>query len=229
MVSWSDGVEYAPTERPDGFAMPRTSPLELPAKALSPAGGHPDAAPSTYHDAPGRRPLETLVPSSGPRRDPHAAFSAGPPDGFASSSFDPRAPMATTAVLDAPVFEPEPLQWEPEPAPVEPRLGVPAAEIANVVGVPLLVCLVVGTALWMLAFPLLVLGLVLVISQPERPLSPRLRAALAVASASALVLGFLVNVMDDSLYSMGRYSQLGCLVCLGLGLWWGWRQLVPQR
>lgn len=76
MADWRDGVEYAPTGRPYGFATPRTEPLSAPEPGPHPAEGRPESRPSEF-DAPAAPPLADLVPHTAEARDPHEAFDTG--------------------------------------------------------------------------------------------------------------------------------------------------------
>lgn len=78
MAQWQDGAEYAPAERPDGFATPRTPPLSAAPQAPHPAEGLPLQAPDAFQPSPVPvPPLSALVPSTAPTRDPHQAFDSG--------------------------------------------------------------------------------------------------------------------------------------------------------
>ena len=80
MADWRDGVEYAPTGRPYGFATPRSEPLTGPEPEQHLADGRPDTPPAEF-DAPVAPPLEDLVPHTAEPRDPRTAFDT------ASASF----------------------------------------------------------------------------------------------------------------------------------------------
>lgn len=78
MADWQDGAEYAPAERPDGFATPRTAALSAAPPVPHPAEGLPLQAPDAFQPSPlPTPPLSALVPSSGPSRDPRQAFDSG--------------------------------------------------------------------------------------------------------------------------------------------------------
>ncbi len=76
MADWRDGVEYAPTGRPYGFATPRADPLPEPPprERTSPTANHAlSPTPSSRRRTPPARP------EPAPRhvgRDPHAAFDS---------------------------------------------------------------------------------------------------------------------------------------------------------
>ncbi len=75
MADWTDGAEYAPVERPAGFATPRAGALQVIEAEPSPADGQPLEAPGGYRQ-PDTTPLEALDPRDAlPRRDPREAFS----------------------------------------------------------------------------------------------------------------------------------------------------------
>lgn len=250
MVSWIDGVEYAPTQRPFGFAMPRAAPLPTAEPAPSLAEGQPAEAPGEFRQAPGANPLESLAPRTGPRRDPHRSFgvdqtaltssawgSAHSSATTRSARFDPTAAMAPSglatgagllehseAALAPPVGDPV-ATWPVPREYAQPEGGVNVGELVTMVGIPVLICLGVGMVIWQLAFPLLVVALALVSARPESPINQPLRATLGGLAAGALAMTFLWNVMEDSLFSLGRYSQFGCLVGLVTAGWLAWRVL----
>ncbi len=99
MASWKDGAAYAPVERPDGFATPKTAPLEEapPYQATTPgAVGRPRA-----FDAQPQPPLAQLQVVDRVTRDPKESFTVASmllseapagPDGR-----DPRKPFTTSA------------------------------------------------------------------------------------------------------------------------------------
>ncbi|MGJ6980753.1 hypothetical protein ACSDQ9_09535 [Aestuariimicrobium soli] len=111
MADWRDGAEYAPAERPDGFATPRTSPLSVATPDPHPAEGLPPMAPDGFQPSPTPTPpLAALVPSTAPTRDPHQAFDSGMTivegsawgsahngPGGATPVRDPRQPIVTTS------------------------------------------------------------------------------------------------------------------------------------
>lgn len=111
MADWRDGAQYAPHERPDGFATPRTSPLSVAEPEPNPAAGQPLQGPDSFAPDPTPAPpLEALVPSAKPSRDPREAFSSGSVahdagawgaahsgPGTGPRAFDPTAPMVTTS------------------------------------------------------------------------------------------------------------------------------------
>lgn len=133
MASWEDGAEYAPVERPDGFATPSAAPLEHVAPAAAETPGA-ISAPDGYADTASGIPLDRLTPSSGAPRDPRQPFdlattaltgdsawgTAHRADvGVLTPTFDPLRPIttsSTTAVLPNTVTEFPP----PSSAPVIP-------------------------------------------------------------------------------------------------------------
>ncbi|WP_203568521.1 hypothetical protein [Aestuariimicrobium ganziense] len=143
MADWRDGAEYAPLERPDGFATPRAEPLETPPPRLDLAAGAPLQHPATFQPNPTPvPPLEALVPATGPSRDPMVAFDSasehisdgsaawGAAHAQAGPTFNPRAPMAvSTWQPDQPFGAPSgsPAQFAPPTGtPVAPAIGAPA-------------------------------------------------------------------------------------------------------
>lgn len=74
MATWEDGPEYAPIERPDGFAQPMVSPLENPPPFEQMAALAPKDRPA-FADPPAPvAPLATLVPPVEAARDPAMPF-----------------------------------------------------------------------------------------------------------------------------------------------------------
>ncbi|MGD7732974.1 hypothetical protein ACQCX5_08430 [Propionibacteriaceae bacterium G57] len=135
MASWSDGAEYAPNERPDGFAAPRADPLGEAPPEPSLAEGRPLAPPDAFTPQPGPD-LAAIGIDKGPTRNPQQAFAtASKAMTTATSSawgsthaatitqeapFNPRAPMVTEsslANLGAPTGEPVQATWTPPGAP----------------------------------------------------------------------------------------------------------------
>lgn len=256
MASWTDGVEYAPTDRPGGFAMPRTAPLSQAPREVSPAQGQPVQPPATFETPRQAVPLERLVPPTGPTRDPREAFrtaggerggvwGAGHADAEAPAAFDPHAPMTTTALLD-PVEQFAPPSGAPVstlPPPSEAPLAegdwdedeVPPGRAA-VLGATLLdlvrdvgTPVVVALVLGVLVRPLALPMLVaaLVAVTPNERLGDRLRLVLASIAAGALVLAFGWNPREEITTSLGMFAQFGCLGGLGHALWYAARRRRP--
>ncbi|WP_284548510.1 hypothetical protein [Aestuariimicrobium sp. T2.26MG-19.2B] len=110
MADWRDGAEYAPRERPDGFATPRTPPLSVAPEPPHLADGLPAQGPEAFEPAPAPTPpLDALVPSSAPKRDPHLPFGSGmsihegsawgsahAAPGRTDRAWDPTQPMVTS-------------------------------------------------------------------------------------------------------------------------------------
>lgn len=76
MADWRDGVEYAPTGRPYGFATPHAEPLTAPEPEPHLADDRPETPPAGF-DAPTAPPLADLIPHTAETRDPHEAFDTG--------------------------------------------------------------------------------------------------------------------------------------------------------
>ncbi len=76
MAHWTDGPEYAPTERPDVFVEPEAAPLGGPSTGSAPPAGTPETEPvaAPHYAAPDAPPLDALVPAEAPGRDPREAF-----------------------------------------------------------------------------------------------------------------------------------------------------------
>lgn len=107
MASWTDGAEYAPTERPDGFATPRTAPLDQAPPPEHLARDRPLEPPAEFLPSAPAPALTSLGLPAGPSRDPGQAFgtvtTAMTTSAWGSTHastttleqpFDPHAPMA---------------------------------------------------------------------------------------------------------------------------------------
>ena len=106
MASWTDGAEYAPTERPDGFATPRSAPLDQAPPQVHLARQRPLEHPTEFRPSGPAPSLESLGLPSGPTRDPSQSFgtvtTAMTTSAWGSTHastttletpFDPHAPM----------------------------------------------------------------------------------------------------------------------------------------
>jgi len=135
MASWTDGAEYAPIERPDGFATPRTDPLSVAAPAANPADDQPAQRPVEYAAAPAALPLDRLVPAMAQTRNPAAPFQTtgavtdsawgalGVPN--PTAGWTPTQPLPTSGTGVAVQQHPRPAAF---PAPVTPPFpGIPGA------------------------------------------------------------------------------------------------------
>ena len=120
MAHWTDGPEYAPTERPDVF-------VEPDAPQLGHADPEPDAAPRPPRaevappphgfSAPDAPPLDALVPASAPERDPHEAFdvAATPMTSWSPATLPP--PEGDPVPLEPPRMGPDGFPALPAPTP----------------------------------------------------------------------------------------------------------------
>lgn len=108
MATWVDGAEYAPTERPDGFATPRTEPLSAAPAELNPADAQPAERPTEFSASSPGVPLDRLVPSAAPTRNPTIPFQTMAVVGADSAwgslasahtarAWTPQQPIATSA------------------------------------------------------------------------------------------------------------------------------------
>ena len=68
MASWTDGAEYAPTERPDGFATPRTAPLDQAPPPVPLARDRPLEPPTEFLPSAPAPALSSLGLPAGPSR-----------------------------------------------------------------------------------------------------------------------------------------------------------------
>lgn len=130
MATWRDGAEYAPTERPEGFAAPSVDPFppDSPWRTDTPGAV---TAPRGF-DEPPAPPLAELAVQEGARRDPRDAFAVSSmtltSGARAVGGRDPREPFATST--------PSPLgpAWTSTegsqlPPPAGPRLAPPGAPL----------------------------------------------------------------------------------------------------
>lgn len=94
MASWEDGAEYAPIERPFGFATPRVAPLEDPQPEPNPSLGAPVKTPTTFTSPVQHQPpLESLVPTTQAPRDPHQPFQTHSSSTPTGSTWSPDQPI----------------------------------------------------------------------------------------------------------------------------------------
>lgn len=115
MADWTDGAEYAPVERPAGFATPRADALQVIEAQPSPADGQPLEAPGTYR-APASMPLDQLDPREAlPRRDPQEAFATHASADSAWGAVHASTGWVPTMPLGDPAPEPEPVVAFPPP------------------------------------------------------------------------------------------------------------------
>jgi hypothetical protein len=156
MATWEDGPEYAPIERPDGFAQPPVSPLENPPPFEQMAALAPKDRPA-FTDPPAPvAPLESLVPPVESPRDPAIPFAVvsstvtnasawgaahwSPPTGPPAGTWAP--PGTNGSAAAAPPAGGSP--WPPPTEPLVPLSGPPQ----NVSGFP-----APGTAGWFAPAP----------------------------------------------------------------------------
>lgn len=148
MADWTDGSEYAPVERPGGFASPRVAPLEAPAGASVVEAPRPDDHAPAAFEQPEAPALESLVPRSTSRRDPHEAFTEvgdissgwgaahstwrptmplGEVPEPAAANFPPPsgAPVVAAPTVDTPGPAPTPQQLAGFPPPAGPSVALP--------------------------------------------------------------------------------------------------------
>lgn len=148
MASWQDGAEYAPLERPDGFATPRTSALSVAEPPVDPAAGQPAQAPDQF-ESPSSIPLDQLTPRSDEPRNPTLAFdtsgaamtsgawgAAHRDGGHNSRPWTPEQPLLTASQRDLQGLAPARTSGlvagpraavAPDPRPIVPGLAAPGA------------------------------------------------------------------------------------------------------
>lgn len=128
MASWTDGAEYAPVERPDGFATPRVAPLEQAPAPVHPAGNRPVEPPSGYQPGGPAPSLEHLGNPEGPTRDPRQSF------GTVTTAMTTSAWGSThssTTTVDKPFDPNQPMLTGDQPtalATLAPPTGTPVME-----------------------------------------------------------------------------------------------------
>ncbi len=107
MANWTDGPEYAPTERPVAFETPLAEPLLEPPAVLNPAEGAPFEQPGWQPPQVAVAPLESLVPAAGlSSRDPQTAFTTTSSTATGDSAAWGSAHSAT-GTLDHPGWTPD--------------------------------------------------------------------------------------------------------------------------
>ncbi|WP_130864820.1 hypothetical protein [Acidipropionibacterium timonense] len=239
-------------ERPYGFAMPRVAPLASPQPdpAVPPA---PTDRPGDY-SLPPLPPLSTLVPRTGPTRDPAAPFdttSAGWTH-RGEAGDDPRQPFEIGASIRAtpeadahPVVADEVGGWAPpgtdEVGPVERTVGrLPApwrgrgplhtadrsvGSLIRLLGWGLPAALVLGfIGSW---FGLLGLALGWVFAATHPVIARSLRLAFLWTSVVVIVLTVVGTPVRDTLEQLCWACRLGCMVLLPVCLVIADRHLSP--
>lgn len=136
MANWTDGPEYAPTQRPIAFETPAAEPLKVPPPVPNLAAGAPVDEPTWEQPTRAVAPLDTLIPRTGvPPRDPFTGFTStsstmtGGSGAWGSAhsvagtlprpGWTPDQPLLTSAVTSSPGGSDAqaPQQW---PAPRDP-------------------------------------------------------------------------------------------------------------
>ena len=106
MANWTDGPEYAPTQRPAAFETPLVAPLETPPVVPNPAAGAPVVQPAWQPPQGNSIPLEALVPRTQlDTRDPHAAFTTTSSLATAGSAWG--SVHSSTGTLENPGWTPD--------------------------------------------------------------------------------------------------------------------------
>lgn len=133
MASWRDGAEYAPVERPDGFATPVVDPIEQVASVRAATPG-PTPPPINYMADTSAAPICEIGIQVKGRRDPQLPFavtsasltaesswsgSAAQGGPFDEAGFDPTKPMGQYLETTQMTFSP------PNADPYQPATQLP--------------------------------------------------------------------------------------------------------
>lgn len=252
MASWTDGAEYAPTDRPAGFATPRAAPLPTAEPALSPAHGLPQQQPEEFRVTHAGPALEQLVPDDGPDRDPRQAFgtqrtamttsawgSAHSSTSTATATHDPHAPFETSSSLHSGGFADAGAA-----APAYPALGAAEATMATdqgpqappqrlaavlqLVTWPILLALAVGCVIQPMSWVMLVVVVALASWHRVPRMGRQIRLVAAITAIAALLFGFVINLREDVLWQLGVNAQIGCVVTLATALILAGREPAPR-
>lgn len=106
MANWTDGPEYAPTQRPAAFETPSVAPLETPPVVPNPAAGAPVVQPVWQPPQGNAIPLHALVPRTQlDTRDPRTAFTTTGSLATAGSAWG--SAHSATGTLDQPGWTPD--------------------------------------------------------------------------------------------------------------------------
>ena len=239
VATWQDGPEYAPAERPDGFAAPVAAPLDT-----APAVRRPDTIliePVGYVEPDGVGDLAQVSPPSHERRDPSEPFavvssivsdssawgSAHSHGGGTVAAWDPRQPLPTSAASAAdfppPDFPPPAFpapgtpQWfgpgeaaAPQPPAVRPTV----AAAARAAGIGLLITLFVGGLISVLSVVCLFTGWALstLVVYRQKAVG-RLFAGSACCAVLFALAWFVRDGWSGGLEVMGLVAQVLCWLC----------------
>lgn len=214
MADWTDGSEYAPLERPAGFASPRAAALAVAESTPHPADGQPPQPPREFVVTGAQPPLEALVPLPPDPRDPATPFDvSGDPvesawgAAHASGNWQPTQPLGDPVqVTPVPVGG----QWAPpSEAPVVPVAPAPMAlpNSPTPVTWTVIACLVFGILVKPLAVVLFLVASLL----PFTPLAwrPPVRGVFSLVWLG-LVIGWLWGSAGLGDVEVDGLAQLGC-------------------
>lgn len=242
MATWEDGPEYAPVDWPTGFIAPATSVLSAAPLTTGTSAGAPTTPPERFD--PPREPvpsLVTLVPSTGPSRDPREPFQVAAAiitDGSAWGSAhsvqaiaSPAAPTGwTPEQAVAPVYAPPPPvqgypapgtpQWFGPPATYESsqfQVPLTAASVAEGLGWGMIITLVLGGIVPLLSPVLLVIAFFLIGQTRFRTRVLKVGFIVAMAIVGLAGVGGFVG-SEDAWGPMGTTSMIGCWVLLVYGI-----------
>lgn len=113
MADWTDGPEYAPLERPDGFVPPAIGPLESPISVAGPLPQAPESQPD-YDLSRDAVPLDRLAAPAGQARNPFDSFGiTTTPLTVAPEAFPnvPTAPIQLSMAASSAASLPQPSAW----------------------------------------------------------------------------------------------------------------------
>lgn len=232
MASWKDGAEYAPIERPNGFATPVATALEdaAPYRAATPGAGE---APSTYQQA-ASVPLDQLLPRTATPRDPRAPFDVASAMLTGDSawgathradqphwtpSFDPRQPLLPTSIGTGTATSfapPNPATRLAEPPPGLPFPGqqAPPRPVGLTTANKQMLWVAAGLLALGAWIPSTALFTLLVSSVLFSRASGRNQGV--IVFAVAIMVAALTTIIGLDTATFSAISSLLCLACLGV-------------
>lgn len=222
MATWKDGAEYAPRERPTGFATPVADPLSRaeeraattpgaipPPRRLEPVDAAPLDAPHTRESAPRRNPGQPFDVAS------TALTSVGALPG---EHRDPRAPFAVVAPSPtAPPAAPAPPPPGAKPLPAPTAVPTTPATQATAGQTPPLLWLMFGLASVGMVFPNAtpILAILIGVLGLRLPGVGKLGAGFMAAGSSLLLLQmFVASPALTTLFTVSSLVAAAALLIL---------------